>query len=173
MECGNQWLLDALLHLMLQFCQWVTSSNVYKMSLSPRQVLYCIVLTAVVDRYGYYSMNTTWLCLNCSGVYVLSLSQVRCTALVDTEFNAVLNRSRVRCSVGGISDSLSSVCWCLIFCLAEPNTNTSHGCDQAVVLGGIGTIVRLFLLHSPFVMSDGLIDAASKNKAAGDPYYHL
>ena len=53
--------------------------------------------------------------------------------------------------------------------LAEPNNHTSHGCNQAVVLSGIGTTVMLFLLHSSIVMSDLLIDAASKNKAAGVP----
>ena len=53
--------------------------------------------------------------------------------------------------------------------LAGPNTNTSHGCNHAVVLGGIGTTVMLFLLHNSRVASDLLIDAVSKNKAAGVP----
>ena len=53
--------------------------------------------------------------------------------------------------------------------LAGPNTNTSHGCNQAVVLGGIGAIMILFLLHNSCVASDLLIEAASKNKAAGIP----
>ena len=54
-----------------------------------------------------------------------------------------------------------------------PNTNTSHGCDQAVVLGGICTTVMLFLLHSSLVMSDLLIDAVSKNMVAGIPSVYL
>ena len=49
------------------------------------------------------------------------------------------------------------------------STNTSHGCNQAVVLGGIGAIVILSLSHNSCVASDLLIDAASKNKAAGVP----
>ena len=32
--------------------------------------------------------------------------------------------------------------------LAEPNNTTSHGCNQAVVLGGIGTTVMVFLFHN-------------------------
>ena len=51
--------------------------------------------------------------------------------------------------------------------LAGPNINASQGYNFAVVLDGIGTIVILFLLHNSCVASDLLIDAASKNKAAG------
>ena len=56
-----------------------------------------------------------------------------------------------------------------ILFLAGPNNNTPHECSQTVVLGGIGTTVMLFLSHSSPVMSDLLIDAVSKNKAAGAP----
>ena len=52
---------------------------------------------------------------------------------------------------------------------AIPNTNTSHGCNQVLVLGGMATTVMLFSLHNSRVASSLLIDAASKNKAAGIP----
>ena len=55
--------------------------------------------------------------------------------------------------------SVFSACFIafLTLFLAEPNSNTSHGCNQAVVLDGIGTTVMLFLLHSSLVMYDLLL----------------
>ena len=42
-------------------------------------------------------------------------------------------------------------------------------CNQAEVLGEIGLTIMLIMLHNSRVASDLLIDAVSKNKAAGVP----
>ena len=89
----------------------------------------------------------------------ISSDLISCTALCNSSHDIkILGRSSVF--------RASFIALRTLF-LAGPNTNTSQGCNYAVVLGGIGTIVILFLLHNSRVASDLLIDAASKNNAAG------
>ena len=62
------------------------------------------------------------------------LSLVRLTALLDTEYNALLSRSNVLCRLDLIFDCLSNLCCLHAICLAEPNSNTSHGSDLTMTV---------------------------------------